>query len=60
MAVRTSTPTTGWLLRGKDGRLTAYAPVSGGVVRWTETRPGGPEWTGPERGRCPAWSRTCP
>ncbi|MBO0655579.1 hypothetical protein J1792_23195 [Streptomyces triculaminicus] len=53
MAVRTSTPTTGWLLRGKDGRLTAYAPASGGLVRWTETRPGGPEWTGPERFEVP-------
>lgn len=39
---------TGWLLRGKDGRLTAYAPGDGGVLRWTEVRPGGPEWTGPE------------
>ncbi|MFF4215702.1 hypothetical protein B7P34_05975 [Streptosporangium nondiastaticum] len=48
MAVRTATPVTGWLLRGSDGRLTAYAPAEGGVVRWTETRPGGPEWTGPE------------
>ncbi|MCP9205724.1 hypothetical protein [Streptomyces cucumeris] len=35
------------LLRGKDGRLTAYAPVAGGVARWTEERPGGPSWTGP-------------
>ena len=41
-------PTTGWLVRGKDGRLTAYAPGSDGVLRWTETRPGGPQWTGPE------------
>ncbi|MEU2511049.1 hypothetical protein [Streptomyces syringium] len=48
MAVRTATPTTGWLLRGADGRLTAYAPTAGGLARWTETRPGGPEWTGPE------------
>lgn len=40
--------TTGWLLRGKDGRLTAYAPTPGGVRRWTETLPGGPGWTGPE------------
>ncbi|MCP9945847.1 hypothetical protein LUX12_15290 [Streptomyces somaliensis] len=39
---------TGWLVRGKDGRLTAYAPGDGGVLRWTETRPGGPAWTGPE------------
>lgn len=43
-----SAPTTGWLVRGKDGRLTAYAPGSDGVLRWTETRPGGPQWTGPE------------
>ncbi|MEU1782364.1 MULTISPECIES: hypothetical protein [Streptomyces] len=48
MAVRTAT-TTGWLLRGNDGRLTAYAPVSGGLIRWTETRPGEGEWTGPQR-----------
>ncbi|MBT2382310.1 hypothetical protein [Streptomyces sp. ISL-11] len=48
MAVRTATPVTGWLLRGGDGRLTAWAPAEGGVVRWTETRPGGPEWSGPE------------
>ncbi|MFD9794392.1 hypothetical protein ACFWXK_25995 [Streptomyces sp. NPDC059070] len=39
---------TGWLLRGKDGRLTAYAPGGGGVLRWTETEPGGPDWSGPE------------
>ncbi|MFE3641133.1 hypothetical protein ACFXOM_09050 [Streptomyces sp. NPDC059169] len=46
-------PTTGWLLRGKDGRLTAYAPGPEGVLRWTETRAGGPEWTGPELFRAP-------
>ncbi|QIQ02083.1 hypothetical protein [Streptomyces liangshanensis] len=40
--------TTGWLLRGKDNRLTAYAPTADGVLRWTETLPGGPGWTGPE------------
>ncbi|MDX3850683.1 hypothetical protein [Streptomyces sp. AK02-01A] len=40
--------TTGWLPRGKDGRLTAYAATADGVLRWTETRPGGPDWTGPE------------
>lgn len=37
-----------WLVRGKDGRLAAYARHSGGVLRWTETRPGGPEWSGPD------------
>ncbi|MEV7611549.1 hypothetical protein [Streptomyces sp. NPDC089799] len=42
-------PVTGsWLVTGKDGRLTAYAVAHGGLVRWTETVPGGPEWTGPE------------
>ncbi|MFJ6634832.1 hypothetical protein ACIQMR_26075 [Streptomyces sp. NPDC091376] len=46
-------PTTGWLLRGKDGRLSAYAPAPEGVLRWTEKRPGGPEWTGPELFRAP-------
>ncbi|MEU1312237.1 hypothetical protein ABZ419_25530 [Streptomyces cinnamoneus] len=51
MAVRTAT-TTGWLLRGEDGRLTAYAAAPGGIVRWTETRPGGP-WTGPQRFEVP-------
>ncbi|MFJ2115667.1 MULTISPECIES: hypothetical protein [unclassified Streptomyces] len=40
--------TTGWLLRGKDGRLTAYAPTDGGVLRWTEARVGGPGWAGPD------------
>lgn len=41
--------TTGWLLRGKDGRLSAYSPVDQALLRWTEARPGGPEWTGPDR-----------
>ncbi|WP_079149179.1 hypothetical protein [Streptomyces agglomeratus] len=40
--------TSGWLLRGKDERLTAYAPAEGGLLRWTETAPGGPGWTGPQ------------
>ncbi|MFE0177514.1 hypothetical protein ACFWZ2_34910 [Streptomyces sp. NPDC059002] len=41
-------PDTGrWLLRGKDGRLSAYARAEGGLLRWTEERPGGPHWTGP-------------
>ncbi|MFI9492457.1 hypothetical protein ACIG8K_12900 [Streptomyces halstedii] len=44
------TPFSGrWLVRGKDGRLTAYARDRDGVVRWTERRPGGPEWSGPVR-----------
>ncbi|MFE7169045.1 hypothetical protein [Streptomyces sp. NPDC057616] len=37
-----------WLVLGKDGRLTAYGRTRGGLLRWTESRPGGPEWTGPE------------
>ncbi|MET9773558.1 hypothetical protein ABZ023_04720 [Streptomyces sp. NPDC006367] len=37
-----------WLVRGKDGRLTAYLPGDGGLLRWTETRPGGPGWSGPD------------
>ncbi|HEY9373141.1 hypothetical protein [Streptomyces sp.] len=45
----TSLPATvNWLLRGKDGRLTAYVPVDGGVLRWTETEPGGPRWGAPD------------
>ncbi|MBT2404966.1 hypothetical protein J7I97_21085 [Streptomyces sp. ISL-87] len=37
-----------WLTRGLDGRLTAYARTSDGLLRWTETQPGGPQWKGPE------------
>jgi hypothetical protein len=37
-----------WLVPGKDGRLTAYARTRAGLLRWTETRPGGPGWTGPD------------
>ncbi|CAM5652708.1 putative protein OS=Streptomyces alboniger OX=132473 GN=CP975_27995 PE=4 SV=1 [Streptomyces alboniger] len=37
-----------WLLRGRDGRLTAYARADGGLLRWTETAPGGPGWSGPD------------
>ncbi|MFG2353451.1 hypothetical protein [Streptomyces sp. NPDC048521] len=37
-----------WLVRGKDGRLTAYGRAADGLLRWTEVRPGGPDWTGPE------------
>ncbi|MFF4833031.1 hypothetical protein [Streptomyces sp. NPDC001315] len=44
----TGTAEGAWLVRGKDGRLTAYAPCRGGLLRWTETRPGGPDWSGPE------------
>jgi hypothetical protein len=37
-----------WLVLGKDRRLTAYARTRAGLLRWTETRPGGPQWTGPD------------
>jgi hypothetical protein len=37
-----------WLVLGKDGRLTAYARSRAGLLRWTETRPGGPHWSKPE------------
>ncbi|MGV9910727.1 hypothetical protein [Streptomyces tendae] len=37
-----------WLVLGKDGRLTAYARTDDSLLRWTEKRPGGPQWTGPD------------
>ncbi|MFF6783640.1 hypothetical protein [Streptomyces sp. NPDC012510] len=37
-----------WLVVGRDGRLTAYARTGGGLLRWTEIRPGGPHWSGPD------------
>ncbi|MFJ3837372.1 hypothetical protein ACWGHM_21510 [Streptomyces sp. NPDC054904] len=37
-----------WMLAGRDGRLTAYARTEGGLLRWTERTPGGPDWSGPE------------
>ncbi|MFF1392268.1 hypothetical protein ACFVZD_00415 [Streptomyces sp. NPDC058287] len=37
-----------WLVLGKDGRLTAYARTRTAVLRWTERRPGGPDWQGPD------------
>lgn len=40
--------TSCWLLRGNDGSLSAYAPADGGLLRWTEQRPGGPDWTDPQ------------
>ncbi|WP_274563360.1 hypothetical protein [Streptomyces spiramyceticus] len=47
-AAATGPGTSRWLLRGKDDRLSAYAPTDGGLLRWTEIRPGGPEWSGPD------------
>jgi hypothetical protein len=37
-----------WLLTGHDGRLIVYAHVDDAVLRWTESGPGGPDWTGPD------------
>ncbi|MCX3062573.1 hypothetical protein [Streptomyces beihaiensis] len=37
-----------WLTRGKDGRLTLYRTADGGLLRWTERRPGSLEWAGPD------------
>ncbi|MFD4032491.1 hypothetical protein ACFWVP_18705 [Streptomyces sp. NPDC058637] len=37
-----------WLVLGKDGRLSAYALADEGMLRWTEERPGGSAWAGPE------------
>ncbi|GGR46693.1 hypothetical protein [Streptomyces roseolus] len=37
-----------WLTRGTDGRLSLHLLSAAGVLRWTETAPGGPRWEGPE------------
>ncbi|MFI6648852.1 hypothetical protein ACIBI8_14695 [Streptomyces sp. NPDC050529] len=37
-----------WMVRGVDGRLSAYLPSAAGVLRWTECVAGGGEWAGPE------------
>ncbi|MFE0626355.1 hypothetical protein ACFW3D_05225 [Streptomyces sp. NPDC058864] len=44
----TGTAAGSWLLRGADGRLTAYAPCRDGLLRWTQTVAGGDGWTGPD------------
>ncbi|MEU0085286.1 hypothetical protein [Streptomyces sp. NPDC006274] len=36
-----------WLVRAKDGRISAYLPSAAGVVRWTEGATGS-GWSGPE------------
>ncbi|MGW0823098.1 hypothetical protein [Streptomyces sp. NPDC002845] len=43
-----------WLVLGKDGRLTAYARTHDGLLRWTQTRPGDPRWSGPDLFPVPA------
>ncbi|WP_327243769.1 hypothetical protein [Streptomyces sp. NBC_01320] len=40
--------TTHWLTEGFDGRLSAFLPSAAGVVRWTQSEPGGAAWQGPE------------
>ncbi|MFE5260449.1 hypothetical protein [Streptomyces coelicoflavus] len=40
-------PAGDWLTLGREGRLSLYVPTDGGLVRWTETAVGGPEWSGP-------------
>ncbi|MFB7285861.1 hypothetical protein [Actinacidiphila glaucinigra] len=44
----TGTAAGTWLVLGTDGRLTAYAPCQGGLLRWTETAAGGDGWSGPD------------
>ncbi len=44
----TSAATGSWLLRGNDARLSVYAPVEGGVHRWTETAVGSARFSGPD------------
>lgn len=39
---------TGWLTEGFDGRATAFLPSAAGVLRWTQSRPHGADWDGPE------------
>ncbi|KAB2589870.1 hypothetical protein [Streptomyces arboris] len=43
-----ATPDGRWLLLGSGGRLAAYARNPEGLLRWTEDRPGGPAWSGPD------------
>ncbi len=38
---------TGWLRLRSDGRLEAFAVLGGEVAYWTETKPGGGQWSGP-------------
>ncbi|MFF2331453.1 MULTISPECIES: hypothetical protein [unclassified Streptomyces] len=40
--------TAHWLTEGFDGRLSAFQPSAAGVVRWTQSEPGGAAWQGPE------------
>ncbi|MEU8526159.1 MULTISPECIES: hypothetical protein [Streptomyces] len=37
-----------WLTLGRDGRLSVHLLSAAGVLRWTESVPGGPGWDGPE------------
>lgn len=46
----------GWLRLGRDGRLTAYASCSEGLVRWTESAPGSDVWQGPDLFPVEGWA----
>ncbi|MEU4123448.1 hypothetical protein [Streptomyces virginiae] len=46
----------GWLLLGRDGRLTAYASCAEGLVRWTESAPGSDVWHGPDLFPVEGWA----
>ncbi|MFJ3723674.1 hypothetical protein ACIPYQ_14030 [Streptomyces sp. NPDC090045] len=46
----------GWLRLGRDGRLTAYASCSEGLVRWTESAPGSDLWQGPDLFPVEGWA----
>ncbi|MFF9208143.1 MULTISPECIES: hypothetical protein [unclassified Streptomyces] len=37
-----------WAALGHDGRLMVFAHVDQAVLRWTEIRPAGPDWSGPD------------
>ncbi|MEU6439802.1 hypothetical protein [Streptomyces sp. NPDC047046] len=41
-------PHGNWLVRGTDGRLTAFGFDAEGVLRWTERRAGARDWEGPD------------
>ncbi|GAA2151170.1 PIG-L family deacetylase [Kitasatospora kazusensis] len=51
-------PTTNWLVRAADGRLSLYAVLAGRVVGWQERTAGKDDWTGPtliDAGRDGGW-----
>ncbi|MEU4346949.1 PIG-L family deacetylase [Streptomyces sp. NPDC023838] len=53
-------PSTSWLQQRADGRLTAFGVRGGRPVMWTQDRPGGESWSGPEPlGQWPAAEGRC-